>query len=169
MTVSASFHTSCPPPPLPQQNGLPTSIPSPIKSLDEIDEHNRILTKRLLPVALFFVAFATVMSVLILYMDNTGNQAPVNCNFTRITEYIICSLKASTIYFESQQGHGTEWNITRRSTVDNVFKRSGTVSSDWNPSQTAGVSGGNSTRYWLCFKIVELQGTNNCKALFSHI
>lgn len=37
-----------------------------------MDEHNRILTKRLLPVALFFFAFATVMSVLILYMGNTA-------------------------------------------------------------------------------------------------
>ncbi|CAG9772897.1 unnamed protein product [Ceutorhynchus assimilis] len=62
-------------PPLPQQNGLPTSIPqmppTPIKTRFP-EDHNKLVTKKLLPIAGFFVAFATVMTVLILYMDNTA-------------------------------------------------------------------------------------------------
>lgn len=75
--MTASHNTCSGGPPLPQQNGLPTSIPqmppTPIKSrLGETEDPNRLMTKKLLPIAGFFVAFATVMTVLILYMDNTG-------------------------------------------------------------------------------------------------
>ncbi|XP_066146610.1 protein Star [Euwallacea fornicatus] len=72
MTASSNICNTPYPPPLAQQNGLPTTLPSSMKCLDDTDSHNRILTRRLLPIALFFVAFATVMSVLILYMDNTA-------------------------------------------------------------------------------------------------
>lgn len=71
-----------PAPPLPQHIGLPTTIPylppTPIKSLKKVEEHTRFLIRRLLPIGLFLVAFATVMSILILYMDNTGNNSPTN-------------------------------------------------------------------------------------------
>ncbi|KAL1506187.1 hypothetical protein ABEB36_005594 [Hypothenemus hampei] len=63
-------------PPLPQQSGLPTTIPqlppTPIKTFENMDDSHRLITKKLLPVALFFLAFATVMSILILYMNNTA-------------------------------------------------------------------------------------------------
>ncbi|ENN71675.1 protein Star [Dendroctonus ponderosae] len=65
-----------PAPPLAQHIGLPTSIPhlppTPIKSIKKVEEHTRFLIRRLLPIGLFLVAFATVMSILILHMDNTA-------------------------------------------------------------------------------------------------
>ncbi|XP_050303337.1 protein Star [Anthonomus grandis grandis] len=75
MTASSPTE-GIPPPPLAPQNGLPTGIPhSPhIKPNFEtpIKDPSRIMTKKILHVAGFFVAFATVMSILILYIDNTS-------------------------------------------------------------------------------------------------
>ncbi|XP_030768349.1 protein Star [Sitophilus oryzae] len=47
--------------------------PSPVKvPVCNLQDPGQVITKKLLPIAGFFVAFATVMTVLILYMDNTA-------------------------------------------------------------------------------------------------
>ncbi|XP_076265930.1 EGF receptor activation regulator Star [Rhynchophorus ferrugineus] len=72
MTVAHTETTESPSNQL--QNGTAAIPPSPIKgpSCASHQDSGQVITKRLLPAAGFFVAFVTVMTVLILYMDNAA-------------------------------------------------------------------------------------------------
>lgn len=56
---------------LPSTNNMSEIPPSPLKVTNV--EPISSLIRKLLPLAAFFMAFTTVMTVLIVYMDNTGN------------------------------------------------------------------------------------------------
>ena len=60
----------------PQNNTLPTNIPpTPTKDGNVIKPAETL--RKLLPIAAFLVAFATVMTLLLVYMNNTGKCVQV--------------------------------------------------------------------------------------------
>lgn len=53
--------------------------PTPTKTTNNMDNLSTYtVTRKLLSLAAFFMAFATVMTVLIIYMDNTGKYSNIS-------------------------------------------------------------------------------------------